>query len=38
MSCRDEDPDGVLGWLEDKIEAVTLIPRSHGEVSSRGAI
>jgi prolyl 4-hydroxylase len=26
-----EDPAGVLAWLEEKIAAVTLLPRHHGE-------
>ncbi|WIA36948.1 hypothetical protein OEZ86_008188 [Tetradesmus obliquus] len=28
---REDDAGGVLGWLQDKIEAVTLTPASHGE-------
>lgn len=26
------DPDGVLGWIEEKIAAATLVPRENGEV------
>ncbi len=28
------DPDGVLSWVEERIAAVTLIPRENGEVRS----
>ncbi|KAL4446852.1 hypothetical protein ABPG77_008096 [Micractinium sp. CCAP 211/92] len=28
---RDEDPDGVLAFIEDKIAAVTMVPAGHGE-------
>lgn len=31
LSASD-DKDGVLGWLEEKIAAVTFLPVSHGEV------
>jgi hypothetical protein len=36
---RTEDPQGFLGWLEERIGAVTMIPPSHGEVCliSKGA-
>jgi hypothetical protein len=29
---RSADPSGFLGYLEERIAAVTLIPPSHGEV------
>lgn len=29
-----QDPNGVLGWIEERIAAVTLLPRENGEVSS----
>ncbi|KAL4434033.1 hypothetical protein ABPG75_000474 [Micractinium tetrahymenae] len=28
---REEDPDGVLAFIEDKIAAVTMVPVGHGE-------
>lgn len=28
----DQDPEGVLGWVEQKIAAVTMLPAGHGEV------
>lgn len=31
-TCRHDDPDGVLAWLEEKIAAVTMLPLSHHEV------
>ena len=30
---RDEDKEGVLAWIEDKIAQVTGLPVGHGEVS-----
>jgi hypothetical protein len=32
---RDEDTTGALAWLERKIQDVTLLPASHGEVSCK---
>lgn len=29
---RDEDPDGVLAWVEEKTAQITGIPSGHGEV------
>ena len=29
------DPDGVMAWLEERIAAVSLIPRENGEVCGR---
>jgi len=34
---RGADPKGFLGWLEERIAAVTLIPPSHGEVRDPAA-
>lgn len=31
-AARDDDPSGSLAWLERKIQDVTLLPASHGEV------
>lgn len=38
MCCRDDDPSGALAWLERRIQDVTLLPASHGEVRLQGAM
>lgn len=30
------DPDGVLGWVEQRIAAATLLPAENGEVTRAG--
>jgi prolyl 4-hydroxylase len=34
---RDEDPDGVLAWVEEKTAQITGIPSGHGEVRAIAA-
>ena len=33
-----QDPEGVLAWVEERIAAVTLIPKNHGEVGLPSAV